>query len=168
MSELEEAKLSGFERTILFSLSKNPVSYSISLMNNKDKGQMIELMMYRRLLASGFDVHYVGGKHDLLINQHIRVEIKCATARHDSGLYVIQKMKPECFDIVFMVFIAPDKQEIKWSTQENVNTWAMDRARGVEGYSIVFNESIENNSLKYHNGFDTFLKEYCWQNEYVS
>jgi hypothetical protein len=168
VEELEQAKLSGIEKSVLFSMSKNPVSYEISLMNNKDKGQRIEWMMYRRFLYHGFNVEYVGGRYDLLLNNSIRVEIKCATARHESGNYVIQKMKPEYFDIVFMVFIAPDKQEIKWSTQKDVNNWSSERARGVEGYSIVFNSDIESSSLKYKNGFDSFLEEYSWQNELVS
>jgi len=169
-NELEQAKLSGIERSILFSLSKNPVSYEISLMNNKDKGQRIEWMMYRKFLCHGFKADYVGGRYDLLVNNDIRVEIKCATARSSSSPspYVIQKMKPEHFDIVFMVFIAPDKQEIKWSTQKNVKSWSSGRARGAEGYSIVFNSDIENSSLRYKNGFDSFLEEYSWQNELVT
>jgi len=168
MNELEQAKLNGIERSILFSLSKNPVSYEISLMNNKDKGQRIEWMMYRRFLRHGFNVDYVGGRYDLLVNNDIRIEIKCATARHGNSSYVIQKMKPEHFDVVFMVFIAPDKQEIKWSTQRDVKNWASGRARGAEGYSIVFNSDIESNSLRYKNGFDSFLEEYAWQNEWVT
>lgn len=165
MQEFEQAKLGGIEKSILFSMSRNPVSYSMAMMNNKDKGQHIEMMMYNRLLSSGFEAEYVGGRYDILLNKLFRVEVKCATARSDSGTYIIQKMKPEYFDILIMVFVAPDRQEIKWSTQENVYNWAKDKARGVEGYSIVFNSDIVNHNLVYSNGYQSFLNEYRWQNE---
>lgn len=167
MQEFEQAKISGIERSILFSMSKNPVSYSMAMMNNKDKGQQIEMMMYKRLLSSGFDVEYIGGRYDILLNKIFRVEVKCATMRSDTGTYIIQKIKPEYFDILIMVFVAPDRQEIKWSTQEHVYNWTKDKARGVEGYSIVFNTDIVNHHLTYNNDYNSFLKEYAWQNEYA-
>lgn len=167
MQEFEKASLGEIERAVLFSISKNPVSYSIALMNNKDKGSRIETMIYNRLLASGFNVQYIGGKYDILLNNLFRVEVKCATIRQ-SGEYIVQKVKPEHLDILIMVFIAPDRQEIKWSTQECVNDWAKGRARGIEGYSIVFNSDMVNNKFIYSNGYDTFLREYSWQNECVT
>lgn len=167
MQEFEKASLGGIERSILFSLSKNPVSYSIALMNNKDKGSRIEMMIYNRLLASGFDAKYIGGKYDILLNNLFRVEVKCATIRQ-SNEYIVQKVKPEHFDLILMVFIAPDRQEIKWSTQECVYDWAKDRARGIEGYSIIFNSDIVNHNFVYSNGYNTFLREYSWQNECVT
>lgn len=154
--------IGGIEREVLFSLSKNPVSYSMSLLNNKDRGTRMENMIGNRLRADGFEVQRVGNFHgfDLLINNHLRVEVKCATIRDRDSRYIIQKVKPESFDVMFMVFIAPETQVIKWTTQEMVSIWAYNRVRREQGYNIWFSPSINNNNLIYNDNYHTFLKEY--------
>lgn len=169
MDDFQQAKagIGGIERTILFSISKNPVSYSMSLLNSKDRGKQIEMMIANRLMSHGFQVKYVGDKmgYDLLVNDFMKIEVKCATMRHLDNRYVIQKIKPECFDIMFMVFIAPDRQEIKWTTQEMVIEWANGKSRMEQGYNVWFTPEITNDNFIYNDNYHSFLREYGWQNE---
>lgn len=165
MNDFETAsrlETTSIERAILFSMSKNPVSYSLSLLKSRDRGIRVEAMIANKLIFSGFSVKRVGDheNYDLLVNDTFRVEVKCATYAASVKQYKIQKVKPEFFDILFMVFVAPDRQEIRWSTSEMVLLWTQNKSRTEQGYDIVFNKTMNNRALIYNDNYHSFVAEY--------
>lgn len=159
VEDFEQAKRAkyGIEDNVLFSLERNPFAYAMSCANSTDRGDYAEWVIGESLKKKKYLVKRLGGtnSYDLLLNNSIRVEVKMATLRR-RNFYICQKIKPELFDILFMLFLTPDGMIIKWSTQEDVNEWSESYKRGKEGYNINFNSYIENDNLRY-NDFETFM-----------
>jgi hypothetical protein len=151
----------GIESAILFSIERDGFAYAMSCLNSKERGDYAESMVRDGLRNMGYRVEHLGGainRYDLKINHSIRAEVKMATFRK-SGRYVCEKVKPELFDIVFMLFLTPDGMVIRWATTEDVQDWASWHKRGKEGYSISFNRFLDNHHMRYRD-FDSFLYYY--------
>jgi hypothetical protein len=163
IQDFERAKKEkyGIQDNILFSIERNPFAYAISCANSTDRGDYAEIMIRDKLKNMGYIVQRLGGatnSYDLMLNHTIRAEVKMATLRK-RNLYICQKVKPELFDVLFMLFLTPDGMVIRWTTSEDVSDWASWHKRGKEGYNIVFNKDLENDHIRY-NEFDTFIDYY--------
>jgi hypothetical protein len=164
IQDFERAKIAkyGIEDTVLFSLQRNEFAYAMSCANSTDRGDFTEYLVCDLLKSNGYSVRRLGGSvndYDLLLNESIRVEVKTATLRKKRNQYVCQKVKPELFDVLFMLFLTPDGMVAKWSTTEDVNEWAITHKRGKEGYNITFNDYIENDNFRY-NDLESFMYYY--------
>lgn len=156
----------GLLEDILFTVEKNPIAYALNLHNNHYRGYYTERMAANKLIDHNFNVFHYGKDHDydLLINNSIRAEVKLATLtatnRGNSTKYTFCKVKPECFDVLFLVFLNPMGLTIKWTTSEMVHEWKTGYKRGVEGYNISFNKKLACSNLVYNESFDSFVRLY--------
>lgn len=149
--------------SILFSVQKNQVAYSMNLYNNHYRGIYAEKMVGNKLVDHGFDVIHYGETHDfdLMIGNSIRAEVKLATIQpynKNSTQYIFHKIKPECFDIIFFVFLNPLGLSIKWTDCEMFSEWAKEYKRGKSGYSIRFNQDMTSKKLVYNENFESFVR----------
>jgi len=149
---------------ILFSLEKNEFAYSMNLCNSHDRGSYAEKLLRDKLIDNGFDVDHCaeGGDFDLFINSGLRAEVKLATiqAANKSVQYTFHKIKPELFDVLFMVFLEPTGATIKWTTNEMVSEWSVDYKRGKDGYQIRFDGTKKCGKLVYNETLDGFVRIY--------
>jgi hypothetical protein len=163
IQDLERAKQEkyGIQDSILFSLERNHFAYAMSCENSTDRGDYAEFLMCDRLQKMGYTVQRLGGannSYDLILNKSIRAEVKLATLRR-RNVYICEKIKPELFDVLIMMFLTPDGMVIRWTTAEDFRDWASWHKRGKEGYSLYFNNYLENHNIRYSE-FDTFLDYY--------
>lgn len=150
IEDLQEVKSSGHA---LFSPERSRLSYELSLMTGTDRGICAEKMLYTRFVRDGWDVRHLGGKnsHDMEITQAgclYRVEVKLATLGIMSKIingkkyygYQFRNVKPDLFDILFLVFVTPDGVLVRWTDRYSLEDWACDKKLGPTGYTITANE----------------------------
>ena len=150
---------------ILFSIEKDAFAYAMNLCDSHDRGTCAERLVGYRLMDNGFLVDFYGTAHDydLLVNGSIRAEVKLGTiqpAGKQKTKYVFHKIKPEMFDVIFLVFLNPHGATIKWTTSEMMNEWSVDYKRGENGYSITFNGDMASKKLVYNESLDSFIRLY--------
>lgn len=168
LKDLERAKQEkyGIQDTILFSIERNPFAYALSCHNSTDRGDFAEFILCDKLRGMGYSVQRLGGSrnsYDLILNNTIRAEVKLATLRR-RNYYICEKIKPELFDVLLMMFLTPDGMVTRWATSEDISDWASWHKRGKEGYSIYFNNYIENYNVRY-NDFESF--QYYYHPKYI-
>lgn len=149
--------------SLLFSVQKNEVAYAMNLYNNHYRGIYAERLVGNKLTDHGFDVVHYGETHDydLLINRDIRAEVKLATVQpynKNSTQYVFHKIKPECFDVIFFVFLNPYGLTIKWTDSNIVSKWSVKYKRGKNGYSMRFDSKMQSKKIVYDESFDGFVE----------
>lgn len=150
---------------LIFSSEKDPFAYAMNLCDSHDRGTCAEGLVGCRLKDSGFLVDFYGADHDydLLVNDSIRAEVKLGTIQpngKNKTKYVFHKIKPELFDVIFLVFLNPYGATIKWTTSEMMNEWSVDYKRGKNGYSITFNGDMTSKKLVYNESLDSFIRLY--------
>lgn len=152
---------------VLFSIQKNEFAYALNLCNSHDRGTFTEKLLQKRLTERSFDVVHCGESedYDLWIDNNIRAEVKLATIQlcKKSGhtKYVFHKIKPEHFDILFLVFLNPNGITIKWTDSEMVTEWTeQGYRRGKNGYQITFNSDMKSKKLIYNETFEGFVNVY--------
>lgn len=160
----------GLLDAILFSVQKNEFAYAMNLCNSHDRGHYTEKMLQNRLIERGFDVIHCGegGDYDLLIDNSIRAEVKLATIQQSGKSqhthYIFHKIKPECFDVIFLVFLNPHGITIKWTDSEMFTEWSKEGyKRGNNGYQIRFDSNMIAKKLVYNETFDGFVNVYTKQ-----
>lgn len=153
--------------SIMFSIQKNEFAYALNLCNSHDRGHYTEKMLQNKLIGRGFDVLHCGegGEYDLLIENNVRAEVKLATLQQSGNSkrtqYIFHKIKPECFDIIFLVFLNPYGITIKWTDSEMFTEWSKEGyKRGKNGYQITFNSEMVAKKLVYNETFDGFVSVY--------
>lgn len=149
---------------VLFTVEKNEFAYAMNLCNSHDRGCYAEKMLANKLTDENFDVYHCvyGSEYDLLIDDCIRAEVKLATVQPcgKKTKYTFHKIKPEFFDILFLVFLNPNGTTIKWTTTEHFSDWCVDYTRGKQGYQIAFNEDMESSNLVYEQDFYSFVNSF--------
>ena len=150
---------------ILFTIQKNEFAYAMNLCDSHDRGVYAERLVGNKLADHGMIVEFCGTDkdYDLLINGAIRAEVKLGTIQSsgkNNTKYIFHKIKPELFDIIFMVFLHPHGVEIKWTTSEMFTEWSVDYIRGKNGYSITFNGNMIAKKLVYNETLDSFIRIY--------
>ena len=152
---------------VLFSIQKDEFAYALNLCNSHDRGTYTEKLLQNRLIERGFDVLHCGesGDYDLLIDNNVRAEVKLATIQQSGNSkrtqYIFHKIKPECFDIIFLVFLNPYVITIKWTNSEMITEWSKEGyKRGKNGYQITFNSDMGSKKLVYNETFDGFVNVY--------
>lgn len=156
-----------------YSQRKNALCWKMSKMDSTEIGQAGELLMCDRLRRAGYEVkpHGHGQIFDILLNDHIRCEVKTAKMTLHSSkykYYFMQKIKPECFDILFMVFVTPKGTVFKWTESKYVTKYIKEYncKRGKEGYTIRFDSTCDNPNMAYDDHLENFKKFY--PNHYVA
>lgn len=166
MQDFERArstkKTDGIMDAILFTLQKSEFAYAMNLCDSHDRGVYAERLVGNKLADHGMSVEFCGTDkdYDLLINGTIRAEVKLGTIQpsgKNNTKYTFHKIKPEFFDVIFLVFLNPNGITIKWSTGEMFNEWSVDYKRGKNGYSISFNGDMKAKSLVYNESLDSFI-----------
>ena len=159
----EHKSIDGIMDALLFSIEKNEFSYAMNLCDSHDRGTYAERLVGNKLIDHGFRVDFYGAAHDydLLINNSIRAEVKLGTIQpsgKNKTKYVFHKIKPELFDVIFMVFLHPNGVDIKWTTGEIFTEWSVDYTRGKNGYAITFNGEMVAKKLVYNETLDSFIR----------
>lgn len=152
----------GILESLLFDIQKSDVAYALNLSNNHFRGHYAEKMLQHRLEDSGFDVVHYGETHDydLLINGDIKAEVKLATIQpygKKSTQYVFHKIKPECFDVIFFVFLNPNGLTTKWTDSNIIKKWSINRKRGKNGYQLRFDSQMQSKKITYDESFEGFI-----------
>jgi len=150
---------------VLFSMEKNGFAYAMNLCDSHDRGTYAEKLVGNKLIDNGFMVDFYGAIHDydLLVNGSVRAEVKLATiqpAGKNKTKYAFHKIKPEMFDVIFLVFLNPYGATIKWTTSEMMTEWSVDYKRGEYGYTITFNGDMASKKLVYNESLDSFIRLY--------
>lgn len=166
MMDFERVRTENTRRSILdavlFSIEKNPFAYAMNLHNSHDRGRYTEKLVKNKLEEYGFDVFHCGDScdYDLLISSSIRAEVKLATIQPYGKYtkYCFHKIKPECFDVLFLVFLNPHGMTIKWSDSEMVAEWSVDYKRGKNGYQITFDQNMKSKNLVYNETLESFVR----------
>lgn len=150
-----------------YSQNKSELCWKISKMDSTEMGQAGELLVCDKLSRAGYNVkpHGNGKSFDILLNDHIRCEVKTAKMNLHSSkykYYFMQKIKPEYFDILFMVFITPKGTIFKWTESKYVTKYIQEYncRRGKEGYTIRFDSTCDNPNIAYDDHIANFMKFY--------
>lgn len=166
MADFERAratnKRSGLLDSLLFSVEKNEFAYAMNLCDSHDRGTYAERLVGNKLIDNGLVVDFYGKDHDydLLVNKSIRAEVKLGTIQpngKNKTKYMFHKIKPECFDIIFLVFLNPHGIMIKWTNSEMFSEWSVDYTRGANGYTVTFDGNMICKKLVYNDTFDSFV-----------
>lgn len=156
--------IKGLEIDNLFSPERNELAYEMSRLGSPARGTCGEKFVALHLRRMKYNVKRYGNIHpfDLLVNNSIKCEVKVATfCRYGkSFLYAFQKIKPELFDILFLVFVTPDGLVIKWTEQKYVDMYTKDKKRQKDGYYMYFDSSCDNVNMAYNDSMDDFVKFY--------
>jgi len=150
-----------------FCPKRNKIAYTISRLDPYAIGQCGEKLMARHLRRNGYSVKRYGGKHpfDLLVNNHIRCEVKTAKmfmkkTGSKKEVSVFSGVKPENFDILFMVFITPNGIITKWTEQKYVYNFTNNLVRQDDGYYLYFDKTCDNMNMAYDDHIENFTKFY--------
>ena len=151
--------------SILFSIEKNEFAYVMNLCDSHDRGTYAERLVGNKLIDHNFNVDFYGtaNDYDLLVNYSIKAEVKLGTIQANgkkNTKYVFHKIKPELFDVIFLVFLNPNGIVIKWTTSEMFSEWSIDYTRGKNGYAIPFNGDMIAKKLIYNENLDSFIRLY--------
>lgn len=150
-----------------YSRKKNYLCWEISNLDSTGMGDAGECLMCDRLSRAKYNVkrHGHGKIFDILLNDQIRCEVKTAKLTLNQNkykYYTLQKIKPELFDILFMVFITPKGTIFKWTETKYVTRYLQEhnKKRGKEGYTIRFDETCDNINMAYDDHIENFMKFY--------
>lgn len=150
-----------------YSENKNELCWKMSRLDSTAMGQAGELLMCDKLHRARYSVkpHGHGQIFDILLNDHIRCEVKTAKMILQDGrykYYKLQKIKPECFDILFMVFVTPRGIVFKWTESKYVTKYIQEYncKRGKEGYTLCFDSTCDNPNIAYDDHISNFMKFY--------
>ena len=131
-----------------YSPSKSEVSFELSSMAAKDRGEIIEVMIADYLNDCGVDasIHphkaydidmYHGGRH-------VKIEVKSAMKGKKANTYRFQNIKPEKFDLLIIAFVDPDYGlQVKTVSSREVEQFTDNYVRGKTGYVMEFNADHE-------------------------
>jgi hypothetical protein len=110
----------GTRKKNVFHPSKNPLTYRLSKMGSQERGSATELLVRERLRSMGKKIVYFGGKHsfDMLAdNQKIEVKSSLAVPKIVRGRkvyhYQFRHICPSKFHKLVMVFVSPEKMEVR-------------------------------------------------------
>jgi len=150
-----------------FSPKLSPIAYAISRLNSTAIGECGEKLMARYLRRKKYHVRRIGNRQsiDILLDGKLRCEVKTGTMQlnntgNRTAKYVLRHVKPELFDILFMVFITPKGIVVKWTEQKYAMKYLETRKRGKDGYAICFDATCDNEKLAYNDNIEDFVKYY--------
>lgn len=156
--------IKGIDSESLFSPKINALSHAISCLGSSGRGQSGEELMSLYLRRRGYKVKRFGTIHpfDILLDNKIKCEVKSATMYLDKKTYrySFQGVKPELFDILFLVFISPKGVVTKWTEQKYVQQYVMDKKRQKDGYYLYFDQTCDNVNMAYNDKISEFVKFY--------
>lgn len=148
----------------LFSPSKSKIAHYISCLGSCGRGQSGEELMSLYLKRRGYKIKRFGTIHpfDILLDNKIKCEVKSATMYLDKKIYrySFQGVKPELFDILFLVFITPTGIVTKWTEQKYVQQYVSDKKRQKDGYYLYFDQTCDNVNMAYNDEISEFVKFY--------
>ena len=124
--------------------NKSEVSYELSAMTCKDRGEIIEIMISDYLNQNGVEseIHPHAAYDIDTYNQgrHIKVEVKSAMKAKKDGKYTFVGIKPEKFDLLIIVFVDPDHgPQVKTVSKQEVDRFTLHCKRYEKGYTMTFN-----------------------------
>ena len=128
-----------------YSPQKSEVSFELSQMTSKDRGEILEVMIAdyfnrhgiesQRSDTQDYDLDaFVGGRH-------IRIEVKSAMKAKVTNKYIFQGIKPENFDMLFLVFVDPDNgPQVRTVSKRDVDEFTTRYTRLDQGYKMSFKD----------------------------
>ena len=124
--------------------NKSEVSYELSAMSAKDRGEILEIMIADYLNENGVESEiHPHAAYDIdtyIQGRHIKVEVKSSMKAKKDGKYNFVGIKPEKFDLLILVFVDPDcGPQVKTVSKREVNRHAKNYKRYEKGYTMTFN-----------------------------
>jgi hypothetical protein len=122
-----EQQIPHLKRKSAYTAKKNAVSFELSLHSGKDRGEILEHIVSRKLKGLGienntFDYNAPYDIEFSITNKKrpLRIEVKSSLMRQDIT-YNYQAIKPNNFDYIFFVQVDPEKGLlIRWTTRRRI------------------------------------------------
>ena len=145
-----------------YSPKQNRLSYELCSMNPVERSDNIEAMIWGLFSNRGYNVYKMGGlkkKYDLWVNDE-KIEVKSSLASKRTMrngqvyyTYTFSGVKPEHFDRLVLVYVAPTGIEINILTKRAVyaRIRSGDISKGPQGYSIYHGKSARMIGQKFSN-----------------
>ena len=134
-----------------YSATKNQATYELSLLGTLDRATRCE-----RFIADQIE-HKTGYSCSLtrpnwewditveLENKPVRIEVKSALYQklkkypQRTSCYLVQNVKPELFDYIFIVLVTPEGTIEKWAKSKDIKKYCRWASEGNNGYGISIN-----------------------------
>ena len=136
---------------------KKVKSFRTVAMTSKDRGEILEVM-----IADYFNVtvssHNVATRKTMILTRivggrHIRIEVKSAMKGKKTNKYIFQGIKPENFDMLFLVFVDPDNgPQVKTVSKRDVDEFTTTILDSKQGYKMSFKDVNEGPVLTSRHG----------------
>jgi len=156
--------IKGIDTESLFSPQQDELAHKISCLGSSGRGQSGEELMSLYLHRRKYKIKRFGTIHpfDILLDNKIKCEVKSATMYLDKKTYrySFQGVKPELFDILFLVFVTPKGIVTKWTEQKYVMQYTANKKRQKDGYYIYFDGTCDNINMAYNDDITDFVKFY--------
>jgi|TARA_B100000085_G_C18407283_1_gene457121 hypothetical protein len=136
-----------------YSATKNQATYELSLLGTLDRATRCE-----RFIADQIE-HKTGYSCSLtrpnwewditveLENKPVRIEVKSALYQklkkypQRTSCYLVQNVKPELFDYIFIVLITPEGTIEKWAKSKDIQKYCRWGCEGNNGYQMSISTS---------------------------
>ena len=171
--DLASAKQKYFKDESHYSPSKSEVSFELSQMTGKDRGELLEVMIADYFNRKGIDASRADVQDydiDAFIDGHlIKIEVKSAMKSKSKGKYKFIGIKPEKFDLLMLVFVDPDcGPQVKTVSKREVSSKIEAvYTRQAEGYNVEFQETNNDYETSRLNPVATTWWDIMYNNETV-
>lgn len=164
-----EQQIPNLKRKSPYTAKKNAVSFELSLHDRKDRGEIVEHIISRKLDRLGIEntVTENNAPHDIEFSgekkkRPLRIEVKSALI-NQYLCYSYQNIKPNNFDYIFLAQVDPEKGLlIRWTTRRRIMNGI--KRSGIKRHANGYLLSIKiTETNKY--GIELFpLDSFPWEN----
>ena len=134
-----------------YSATKNQASYELSLLGRSDRATRCEHFIADQIEhKTGYSCFLTrpNWEWDITVeleNKPVRIEVKSALYQkfkkypQHTSCYLVQNVKPELFDYIFIVLITPEGTIEKWAKSKDIQKYCRSVYEGHNGYQISIN-----------------------------
>jgi len=121
-----EQQIPHLKRKSAYTAKKNAVSFELSLHSSKDRGEILEHIVSRKLSELGienntFDYNAPYDIEFSITNKKRPLKIEVKSSLINRAAYFYQNIKPNNFDYIFFVQVDPEKGLlIRWTTRRRI------------------------------------------------
>jgi len=164
-----EQQIPHLKRKSAYTAKKNTVSFELSLHNSKDRGEIVEHIISRKLKQLGIEntTFDHNAPYDIEFSiknkkRPLRIEVKSSLINR--AAYFYQNIKPNNFDYIFFVQVDPEKGLlIRWTTRRRIMNGI--KRSGLKRYPNGYGLSLQITKINKY-GIELFkLTEFPYESE---
>jgi len=164
-----EQQIPHLKRKSAYTAKKNAVSFELSLHNSKDRGEIVEHIISRKLKQLGienttFDHNAPYDIEFSITNKKRPLKIEVKSSLINRATYFYQNIKPNNFDYIFFVQVDPEKGLlIRWTTRRRIMNGI--KRSGLKRYPNGYGLSLQITKINKY-GIELFkLTEFPYESE---